>query len=117
MAVQLLTPVTLVTWWWDHNHALVEPVESGRLLNHTAVSRHSNYCKPMHHLHVTHTVIDCGLLTDTDNGQVDTFGTFFGSIAIYTCDTGYTLFGSRFRTCIVNGLWTSPKPLCEGSRT
>ena len=39
-------------------------------------------------------------------------GTTFGSTAIYTCDTGYTLSGSSSRTCRTNGLWTFFEPLC-----
>ena len=60
-------------------------------------------------------VVNCGSLTNPDNGQVDTFvGTTFGSTATYTCDTGYTLSGSQTRTCGADGLWTSSEPFCQG---
>ena len=61
-------------------------------------------------------VADCGPLNDPDNGQVDTpSGTTFRSIATYTCDTGFRLFGSLSRTCRADGLWTSTDPFCEGA--
>ena len=61
------------------------------------------------------TTVNCGLLTDPTNGQVDTSsGTTFGSTATYTCDTGYTLSGSQSRTCRADGNWTSTEPLCRG---
>ena len=61
------------------------------------------------------TAINCGPLTDPDNGQVDTSsGTIFGSTATYTCDTGYTLSGSQTRTCGADGMWTLSEPFCEG---
>ena len=59
-------------------------------------------------------VIDCGPLTDPDNGRVYTSpGTIFGNIATYTCDTGYTLSGSQSRSCGADGNWTFSEPLCE----
>ena len=63
-------------------------------------------------------VVDCGPLTNPDNGQVVTsHGTTFGSTATYTCDTGYTLSGSQTRTCGADGVWTLFTPVCEGTYT
>ena len=60
-------------------------------------------------------VVNCGPLTNPDNGLVDTFvGTIFGSTATYTCDTGYTLSGSQSRNCGADGNWTSSEPFCQG---
>ena len=60
-------------------------------------------------------VTNCGLLTDPDNGQVNTSsGTTFGSTATYTCDNGYALSGSQTRTCGADGNWTSSEPFCQG---
>ena len=39
-----------------------------------------------------------------ENGQVDI--SIIGSIATYTCDTGYTLYGSPASICGDNGFWT-----------
>ena len=60
-------------------------------------------------------VVDCGPLTNPDNGQVNTSnGTILGSIATYTCDTGYTLSGSESRTCENSGVWAVlTSPICE----
>ena len=57
-----------------------------------------------------HSAVNCGPLTDPDNGQVDTSnGTTFGSTATYTCHKE-----SVSRTCGADGLWTSTKPNCQG---
>ena len=54
--------------------------------------------------------VNCGPLTDPDNGQVDTSnGTTFGSTATYTCHKE-----SGSRTCGADGLWTSAEPNCQG---
>ena len=37
LGVLLPTPVTLVTFWWDHHHVFVELLECGHLTNHIAV--------------------------------------------------------------------------------
>ena len=51
-------------------------------------------------------VINCGPLTDPENGRVGTSnGTSFGSTATYSCDTGS-------RTCGADGNWTSVEPSC-----
>ena len=56
-------------------------------------------------------VINCGPLTDPDNGQVNTSNrTIFGRIATYVC---YRKSGSR--TCEADGMWTSEEPNCQGS--
>ena len=64
-------------------------------------------------------VVDCGPLTNPDNGQVNTSnGTTFGSLATYTCDTGYTLSGSESRTCEDSGVWAVlTSPICESEFT
>ena len=64
---------------------------------------------------LTMKVVNCGHLINPDHGQVDTSsGTTFGSTAIYTCDTGYSLSGSQTSTCGADGMWIPSKPLCEG---
>ena len=66
-------------------------------------------------LPATIAAVDCGQLTDPDNGLVDTsYGTTFRSTATYTCDTGYALSGSQTRSCGADGNWTSSEPFCEG---
>ena len=61
------------------------------------------------------TVVDCGNLTDPDNGQVNhTAGTTFGQNAAYSCNTGYNLVGDRTRTCQTIGNWSGSAPTCQG---
>ena len=61
------------------------------------------------------TVVDCGSLTDPDNGQVThTAGTTFGQTATYSCNTGYNLVGNSTRTCQATGIWSGSEPTCEG---
>ena len=61
------------------------------------------------------TVVDCGSLTDPDNGLVTrTAGTTFGQTATYSCNTGYNLVGDSIRTCQATGNWSGSAPTCEG---
>ena len=60
-------------------------------------------------------IVDCRPLTNPENGQADTSaGTTFGSTAMYTCNTGYTLIGSQTRTCESDGMWSPASPECQG---
>ena len=60
--------------------------------------------------------VDCGDLTPPSNGSVAFTFTTFGneSIANYSCDTGYILYGDMNRTCQSNGTWSGSAPTCEG---
>ena len=61
------------------------------------------------------TVVDCGPLTDPDNGSVThTAGTTFRQIATYSCNTGYSLVGDSTRTCQSSGFWSGNAPICQG---
>ena len=61
------------------------------------------------------TAVDCGSLTDPDNGQVDhTAGTTFRQSATYRCNTGYNLVGNSTRTCQATGNWSYSEPTCQG---
>ena len=61
------------------------------------------------------TAVDCGSLTDPDNGQVDhTAGTSLGQTATYSCNTGYNLVGDSTRTCQAEGEWSGSAPTCQG---
>ena len=60
-------------------------------------------------------IVDCGSLTDPDNGSVDhTAGTTVGQTATYSCNTGYNLVGDSTRTCQATGNWSGSAPTCEG---
>ena len=53
----------------------------------------------------------CPQLTDPENGAV-TDNTDYGTQANYICDTGYCLYGNRYRTCQNDGNWTGTDPTC-----
>ena len=55
---------------------------------------------------VLYTVVDCGPVADLINGQVNTSnGTIFGSVAVYTCNSGYRLSHQQVVMCGGNGVW------------
>ena len=61
---------------------------------------------------------DCGDPGTPSNGDVSlSASTKLGSIATYTCDTGYNLVGSSKRTCQAEGRWSGELPSCEGKLT
>ena len=64
-------------------------------------------------------VVDCGELSDPENGQVMYPSTVYLSQAVYSCDTGYELSGtgSTLRICRANGQWTSFPPECNRKYT
>ena len=59
------------------------------------------------------TVVDCGALTDPDNGQVSATTTTYTGTANYTCNTGYNLVGVDQRNCTAAGTWTDGEPTCQ----
>ena len=58
------------------------------------------------------TVITCGSLTSPANGSVSTPLMTYGSMAIYSCSTGYKLVGEATSTCLSDGTWTGTAPKC-----
>lgn len=55
----------------------------------------------------------CDSLTSPLNGYVETSnGTVVGSVARYTCQTGYNIEGPSERSCLENGQWNSTTPIC-----
>ena len=59
--------------------------------------------------------IDCGTLSPPTNGSVSySNSTTEGSVATYSCDSGYTLTGDDTeRTCQADGTWSGSEPTCE----
>ncbi|XP_064225865.1 CUB and sushi domain-containing protein 1 [Aotus nancymaae] len=57
-------------------------------------------------------VISCGSLSFPPNGNKIGTLTVYGSTAIFTCNTGYTLVGSHVRECLANGLWSGTETRC-----
>lgn len=56
--------------------------------------------------------INCGTLLDPTNGTVTVTTSTVGSMAIYTCNEGFTVIGSRTQTCVNDGLWAPAAPIC-----
>lgn len=60
-------------------------------------------------------VVNCvERLLNPENGNVvfNSEGEF-GTIATYSCFTGYNLIGDETRMCQSNRLWTGQAPICE----
>jgi len=55
---------------------------------------------------------NCPALPDPANGTVLAPATTRGSTAVYSCDTGYNLSGSKTRTCQPDGTWNVAEPSC-----
>ena len=59
-------------------------------------------------------VVNCGGLTDPENGAVTLSGTTFNSTATYSCNEGHNLVGDTTRTCLASGSWSDTTPTCTG---
>uniref|UniRef100_A0A8C1UN29 CUB and Sushi multiple domains 2 n=1 Tax=Cyprinus carpio TaxID=7962 RepID=A0A8C1UN29_CYPCA len=57
-------------------------------------------------------IISCGDLGTPPNGNKIGTLTVYGATAIFSCNTGYTLVGSRVRECMSNGLWSGTEVQC-----
>ena len=55
----------------------------------------------------------CRELSNPANGQVDDDERRIGDIAIYSCNSGYTLVGAETRVCQAGGIWSESAPTCE----
>ena len=59
-------------------------------------------------------VANCGDLQPPANGGISfSAGTIFGSVAIFTCNTGYDIIGMESRFCLVDELWNGTTPSCQ----
>ncbi len=55
----------------------------------------------------------CDMLTSPMNGEVMFIERFVGSVANYTCNISFELFGSETRTCQSGSVWSGVEPSCE----
>jgi len=69
---------------------------------------------PFYHALDSLSVISCGDLPTPPNGNKIGTLTSYGATAIFSCNTGYTLVGSRVRECMANGLWSGADVRCLG---
>lgn len=67
------------------------------------------------HTLILYPVVDCGELSNPDNGLVTYTSTVYQSQAVYSCNSGYELSttGSTLRICRATGQWTSFPPQCN----
>ena len=117
----LLTRVMLDTTSLEMCNGCVRQMEAGLEMNQLVKVSYKLHYYTIIITHfvfmIVHTVIitDCGELDDPNNGQVSLNGTTLGSIATYTCDTGFDLIGDMERICQANGNWSGNEPTCEGT--
>lgn len=58
--------------------------------------------------------VDCGPLSVPMNGSSSGDSTVFPNSVQFDCDPGFTLNGSRTRTCQANRTWSGFQALCSG---
>lgn len=59
-------------------------------------------------------VISCGELPTPPSGHRIGTMSVYGATAIFSCNSRYTLVGSRVRECMANGLWSGSEVRCLG---
>ena len=60
-------------------------------------------------------VADCGTVQPPRNGEVSTPSTKANSSAVYNCNEGYIIEGTRERVCQPDtGDWSGDTPSCNG---
>ncbi|XP_073089715.1 CUB and sushi domain-containing protein 2 isoform X4 [Manis javanica] len=57
-------------------------------------------------------IISCGELPIPPNGHRIGTLSIYAATAIFSCNSGYTLVGSRVRECMANGLWSGTEVRC-----
>ena len=61
------------------------------------------------------TGISCGRLSNPQNGKVfQQTPQVVGSVAVYSCNSGFILRGQRNRVCQIDGGYSGVAPTCEG---
>ena len=55
----------------------------------------------------------CSSLSFISNGYVTYYSRRPGSIARYSCRSGYTLDGNAYRKCLSSGYWSGSEPKCK----
>ena len=58
-------------------------------------------------------VVDCGNLTNPQEGIVSIGETTFQSEANYSCLEGHELDGNASRICLESGVWSDAEPVCN----
>ena len=58
-------------------------------------------------------MVECGPPPNITNGQVTYSGITYQSVANYSCEAGYRLEGSEFKSCQDSLLWTPTDTACN----
>ncbi|KAK2514926.1 Svep1 [Columba guinea] len=62
------------------------------------------------------TRITCGLHPSIEKAEAISTGNTYTSNVTFVCNSGYHLIGPQNITCLANGSWSRPLPLCEETR-
>ena len=57
--------------------------------------------------------LDCGSLTQPQNGTKKEEGTLYGDSIQFECDAGYNLRGNKTAKCLATGQWSTKEPTCH----
>ena len=91
------------------------PVCVGRFrLVHFLASGTCMICHNVCSLYLHYSGIECPALSDPANGAVSVSGNTPTSTASYSCNSGFVLEGTQFRTCLGSGQWSDQPPVCRG---
>ena len=55
----------------------------------------------------------CPALIAPEHGRINGFRTEYGATVGVSCDVGYKVIGSSFRTCLQSQQWSGTDPTCE----
>ncbi|XP_069475274.1 uncharacterized protein [Ambystoma mexicanum] len=61
-------------------------------------------------------VVSCGWLGPPENGTKEGTSYLFNSDVMFTCNSGFIMFGPRVRTCQLNGTWSEEETECKLGR-
>ena len=115
LGAQLPTPVTLATHCLGHSHGLVEQMEAGHRFSLFVKASVCQIVRYTMYYSAVFIVANCDPLFNPTNGQVDTSsGTTFGSLATFSCNTGYRLSHQQMVMCGADGVWFPASPSCIG---
>ncbi len=112
--LQLFKPALVTTLWLECQWGLVGVIESG--VGHLQCVRVRNgwMCNSVCVECVPVPIVTCSALISLTNGDITPDSRSVGTVATYTCDTGYTLSGDTTRTCGSAGVWSGSAPTCQG---
>lgn len=61
--------------------------------------------------------MNCGDLSDPNNGTVNISTPAENGVATYSCNEGFLLLGTMARVCQSNSTWSDETPICTGKDT